>query len=50
MHQQAKQKVCTTLVGVELGHVFGTGGGGVNTWVSETLTQGEVSAGLVFVL
>lgn len=32
------------------GFYFGTGGAGVSTWIGETSTQGEISAGLSFVL
>ncbi len=32
------------------GFYLGTGGAGVSTWIGETSTQGEISAGLSFVL
>ena len=47
---RAQVRAWVNVISGGTGFWFGTGGGGVNTWVSETLTQGEVSAGLVFVL
>jgi opacity protein-like surface antigen len=47
---RAQVRAWVNVISGGTGFWFGTGGGGVNTWISETLTQGEVSAGLVFVL
>jgi len=47
---RAQVRAWVNVISGGTGFWFGTGGGGVNTWISETLTQGELSAGLVFVL
>lgn len=47
---RAQAKAWVSVLSGGSGFYLGTGGAGVSTWIGETSTQGEVSAGLSFVL